>query len=133
SLGIGGVGEEQVYTGIAEPRESVEVGESPVQWELVHLEVAGVQYDTGHGADGQGQPVGNRVVHGQELDLERTQLLGLALGDGQLVRVDAVFSQLGLDQGEGELGPDDGDVRAFAQQERHRADVVLVPVGEHEG
>ena len=57
--------------------------------------------------------------------------LALAHLDGD--RGDAVLVELGLEEGEREAGPDDGDVRALAQQVRHPADVVLVAVGEHDG
>ena len=40
--------------------------------------------------------------------------------------------QLGLDQGEGQLGADQRDVGLEAQQVGHRADVVLVAVREHD-
>ena len=48
------------------------------------------------------------------------------------VRADAVLLELGLDQGEGQLGADQRDVRLLAQQERDGADVVLVAVREHD-
>ena len=41
-------------------------------------------------------------------------------------------AQLRLDQGQRELRADQRDVRLVRQQVRHRADVVLVPVGEHD-
>ena len=41
--------------------------------------------------------------------------------------------ELGLDEREGQLGADERDVGLAAQQERHRTDVVLVPVREHDG
>ena len=42
----------------------------------------------------------------------------------------AVLGQLALDQRQGQPGPDQRDVGAFAQQVRQRADVVLVRVGQ---
>ena len=42
-LGVGGVDEEQVDALLAEPGERPQVGEPPVERQLVHLEVAGVQ------------------------------------------------------------------------------------------
>ena len=44
----------------------------------------------------------------------------------------AVLAQLGADQRQGELGADQRDVLALAQQVRHRTDVVLVAVGQHQ-
>jgi hypothetical protein len=43
-----------------------------------------------------------------------------------------VLLELGVEEGERELRADDRDVAALAQQVRHAADVVLVPVGEHD-
>ena len=43
-----------------------------------------------------------------------------------------VLAQLGLDEGQRQPGADERDVRPLAQQVRHGADVVLVPVGEHD-
>ena len=45
---------------------------------------------------------------------------------------DAVLGELGLQEGQGQPGADDGDVGALAQQVRDTADVVLVAVGEHD-
>ena len=44
-----------------------------------------------------------------------------------------MFLQLGLDEGQGELRADQGDIVAQPQQVRHRADVVLVAVGQDHG
>src|SRR5260370_32226922 len=49
-------------------------------------------------------------------------------GDG----VDAVLGELARHERERELRADQGDVPALAQQVRHRADVILVGVGEDE-
>ena len=46
-LGVGRVGEQQVDALAAEPREPGQVGQPPVERQLVHLEVAGVQHDAG--------------------------------------------------------------------------------------
>ena len=48
------------------------------------------------------------------------------------VRGEPVLLALGRDEGEREPGADDRQLGPLAQQERHRADVVLVTVGEHE-
>ena len=52
--------------------------------------------------------------------------------DLQQVRGQPVLPALGRDQGQREPGADDRQVRALPQQERHRADVVLVAVGQHQ-
>ena len=49
------------------------------------------------------------------------------------LRGDPVLLELGLDEGQGEPGPHQGDVRPLAQQVRDGADVVLVAVREHDG
>ena len=56
----------------------------------------------------------------------------LLLGDLVQHRRDAVLLQLGREQREGEPGADDRDAAPLAQQVGHRAEVVLVPVGQHD-
>ena len=46
--------------------------------------------------------------------------------------LEPVLAQLGGEQRQRELGADQRDVAALAQEVRHRADVVLVAVGEHQ-
>ena len=132
-LGVGGVGEEQVDALLAEPRERTQVGDAAVEGQLVHLEVAGVEHERGPGADRHGQGVRDGVVHRDELELERPEDQPVA-GRHLVVHglPQPVLAQLAVEQGEGELGPDERDVLALAQQVRGRADVVLVAVGEHE-
>ena len=57
----------------------------------------------------------------------------VALGDLHGDRGDPVLVELGRDEGQGQPGPDDGDVGTLTQQVGHPADVVLVAVGEHDG
>lgn len=129
-LGVGGVREQQVDALLAEPREGGEVGEAAVERQLVHLEVAGVDDHSGRGADGDGQRVRDGVVDGDELAVEGTDALALAFDDLKGVRPDAVFLELGLDEGEGQLGTDQREVGLLAEQEGDGADVVLVAVGQ---
>ena len=132
-LGVGGVGEEQVDALVAEARELVEVGDPTVERELVHLEVAGVQHDARTGADHDRERVGDRVVDRDELQHERAEGDRLALGDLVVDRLlEAVLAQLGAEQGQGQLGADERDVAALAQEVRRGADVVLVAVGQHQ-
>jgi hypothetical protein len=70
------------------------------------------------------------VVDRHELAVEGADALALSLRDLEGVRADAVLLELGLDQGEGELGADQRDVRLLAQEEGDAADVVLVAMGE---
>ena len=72
------------------------------------------------------------MVDREELALERAEPLDVALGHLQGVRADAVLLELGLDQGQRQLGADQRDVRLAAQQVGTRADVVLVRVGQHD-
>src|SRR5665647_1515707 len=68
------------------------------------------------------------VRHGDELAVEGPEALQLALADPQGHRRDLVLLELGLDEGQRELGPHDGDVGPQPEQVGHGADVVLVPV-----
>lgn len=133
NLGVRGVRHQQVDALRPQPGERPEVGQPPVQRKLVHLEVAGVQHDPGGGADGHGQGIGDRVVHRDELALERAERAALVLGDLDLDRLDPVLGELALDQPEREPRPDQRDVGTLPQQVRHGADVVFVRVREHEG
>ena len=110
-----------------------QVGQATVQRQLVHLEVTGVQDLTRLGADEHGQRIRNRVVHCHELALERAEALHLVFLHREGVGLDAVLGELCLDQCQGQLGSDQGDVGAAAQQVGNGADVVLVAVGEHHG
>ena len=132
-LGVGGVGQEEVDPLLPQPGERAQVGDPPVQRQLVHLEVAGVQHEAGTGADRHGQRVGDGVVDGHELEVERSERDPVALAD--LVvdgLLEPVLAQLAAEQGQGQLRADERDVAALAQEVRRRADVVLVAVGEDE-
>ena len=125
--------EEQVDALFAEAREVAQVGEAAVERQLVHLEVTGVQHGAAVGVDGHGERVGDRVVDRDELEVERAELLVLALGDLQRVRLDAVLFELRLDEGEGERRSRSAGCPARSlQQVGNRADVVFVAVREHD-
>ncbi len=132
-VGVRGVRHEQVHAFFAQLGEVAEVGDPAVQRQLVHLEVAGVQHGAAGGAEEHGEGVRDRVVDGDEFAFERAELLDLALGDGLGDRLDPVFLQLRLDEGQRQLGAHQGDVGAQAQQVRDGADVVLVAVGQDDG
>lgn len=108
----------------------MQVREAAVQRELVHLEVAGVDHHARGSADGDGQRVRDGVVDRDELAVEGTDAFAVPLRHLEGVRTDAVFLELGLDQGQGQLGADQRDVRLLPQEEGDAADVVLVAVGE---
>ena len=133
-LGVRGVGEEEVDPLLAQPREAAQVGDPTVERELVHLEVTGVQDHAGARADRDGEAVGDGVVDGQELEVEGAERAGVAVALLDLVGhgTDPVLLELLDDQGQRQSGGDHRDVCALAQQVRHAADVVLVPVGEHD-
>ena len=132
-LGVRGVGEEQVDPLLAEPGERPQVGDPAVERELVHLEVAGVQHGAGAGADRDREGVGDGVVDGDELELERPERQAVPLLDDVVDGLlEPVLAELGVEQREGELGADERDVLALAQEVRRGADVVLVTVGQHE-
>src|SRR5699024_6904811 len=82
------------------------------------------------GADGDCQGVGDGVVDGDEFALEGAELFNLALFDGQGVRTDPVFLQLGLDQGKRQLRTHQRDVGTEPQEVGNSADMVLVSVGQ---
>ena len=134
-FGVGGVDHEDVDPLLTELGEGPQVGDPPVDGQLVHLEVTGVEDRPGVGLDVDGQRVGDGVVDGDELDVELlADLGGVALTHhAQVVVADAVLLELGLHQGKGEFGSVDRDVRTTLEQERHRTDVVLVAVGQQQG
>lgn len=133
-LRVGGVHQEQIDTLFAKPRETAQVGDPAVEGKLVHLEVAGMQHHAGLGADGDRQRVRDRVVHRQELELIVAYLNTVAFAHiEQLELADAVLAQLGRHEGQRQLGAVDRNVAAHLQQVRHRADVVFVTVGQHQG
>jgi hypothetical protein len=74
-VGVGRVDEEEVDAVLAEARERAQVGEAPVEGQLVHLEVAGGEHRPGIRVDRDGERIGDRVVDRDELEVERTDLL----------------------------------------------------------
>ena len=103
-----------------------------VERQLVELDVAGVDERAGGGLHEHGERVRNGVRDVHEFQVERADLELVASLDLDERRVDAVFLALGLNEGEGELGTDQRNVRAELEQVRHATDVVFVAVGEHE-
>ena len=133
-LGVRGVGEEEIDPLLTQAREAAQVGDPTVERELVHLEVAGVQHHAGARADRDGEAVRDRVVDGQELEVERAVRAGsrspsLTSRVTGRIRCSLSFSTIRASVSREAI---DRDVRALAQQVRHAADVVLVPVGEHD-
>ena len=131
-LGVGGVHAEQVDALVAEPGEAAQVGQPTVQRQLVELDVPGVQHGAGRRPDRDRERVRDRVVDREELQVEAADGATLAFGDLDELRVESMLAALGLDQGQGEPGSVHRQVTAQPQQERQRADVVLVTVGDHD-
>ena len=90
-----------------------------------------MQHQTGVGSDGDREGVGNGVVDGEVLAVERPVLCVLTLDHLDEIRPQPVFTALGRDQREGELRSDDGQVGTQPKQERDCADVVLVTVRQY--
>ena len=132
NLGVGGVRQEQVHAFLPQTGEAGQVGDAAVQRELVHLEVARGQHGAGTGADRHGQAIGDGVVHGQEFEVEGTELLAFAFLDLDHIGLDPVFLQLGLHERQRQTRGDQWDICTFAQQVRDATDMVFVAVGEHE-
>src|SRR5699024_269502 len=131
-LCVGGVRQQQVDALVTEPGEPCQVGQTAIQRQLVHLEVAGVQHGAARGTDPHGQRVVDGVVDREELQVEGAEALPLSFFDLDRGRLDAVLAQLGGQERQCEPGTDERDVGALTQQERHTTDVVLVPMGEHD-
>ncbi len=131
-LGVRRVRHEQVHTLLAEAGEGTEVRDPTVERELVHLEVAGVEDVAGTGADEDGKRVGDRMVDGDELEVEGTELVEVTSRDDAGDRLDPVLLELGLDERDRQLRAEDRDVGLALEQVGDGADVVFVAVGEHE-
>ena len=131
-LGVGGVHHQEVHALFAELAEFHQIGDAVVERQLVELDVAGVDEGAGGGLHEHGERVRNGVRDVHEFQVERADLELVASLDLDERRVDAVFLALGLNEGEGELGTDQRNVRAELEQVRHATDVVFVAVGEHE-
>ena len=70
-VGIRGVHHEEVDALLAEPREGAQIRQPAVQRQLVHLEVARRQHRARRRADRDRERVGDGVVDGDELEVER--------------------------------------------------------------
>ena len=135
ALGVRRVAEQQVDAAVAELGEPADVGAQPVDRRVVELPVAGVEDAARRSSRSRCRRVRDRVRHADELEPERPELDRAALGVdlAQLGRAQqAVLVELRLDEAEREpRRPDLVDLH-LAHQERQRADVVLVRVGEHD-
>ncbi len=117
----------------AELRDAMKIDVLAVERRLIDLEVAGVHDHAARRLDGQRHAVRHAVRHAQELDDERPDGDALARFDAHQPSLDllAGLVELVLDQGQRERRSVNRslDVR---QHVRHRADVILVTVGQHQ-
>ena len=131
-LGIGAVDHQQIHALVTDASKAVQIGDPSVERKLIHLEVAGVQDRGTWSANGQCKCIGDRVIHRQKLHAELADLHGLAFGD----QIDggryAMLPQLAFKQRQGEAGSVDGNVLAKSKEVRKGADVILMPVREHD-
>ena len=129
-LGVGGVAEEAQRLAVRERLEPSDVGGPRVERGLVELEVPGVHHRSLGCPEQEAHRVGDGVGHPERLDLEdRRGVERLAGEDLPEVGPDVHLVEPLGHQRQGEAGAVDRD-HALAQQERQRADVVLVRVGE---
>ena len=130
-VGVGGVAHEEAHALLVGDRAHAgQVGEATVDRREVELPVAGVHDHALRRVERGGEAVRHGVGDRDELDVERTDLAALAVGDRDEVGVaeqpgllDAV-----LGQPEGERRAVDRE-RQLAEQVREATDVVLVAVG----
>ena len=131
--GVRGVHHEQVDALLAHAGERTQVGEAAVQRQLIHLEIARDEDVARIRTDEDRERVGDRVGDGDELEVEGADVQAVTLGDDVEARVgQAVFAQLGGNEGQGQVRAVDRDVAAQLEQVGHGADVVLVAVGQDE-
>jgi len=134
--GIGGVAHHQVNAQLGEAGDGRVVGVHAVYRRLVELEVAGVQHGAGRRANEQPQRVGYGVIDGEEIHAEVAQIDGVAALDLSEFGVqDAVLGQFALDEAQGQLGREDGQLGLvqILEQVGQGAGVVLMAMGDDDG
>ena len=132
-LGVGRVDQEQVDALVAEAGEAAQVGDPLVERELVHLEVARVQDQAGAGADRDGEAVGDRVVDGEELEVERARASSSSPSATSRARgVIRCSLSFALISARVSREPMSGMSARSCRRYGHAADVVLVAVGQHD-
>ena len=130
--GVRGVHHEQVDPLLAHAREGTKVRQASVQGQLIHLEITRDQDIAGPGAHEHGERVGNRVRDGDELEVEGPHIHAFPFRDHGEARVaQAVLTQLGGNEGKGQVGAVQGDVASQREQVGNGADMVLVAVRQH--
>ena len=134
-LGVRGVPEQEIDAEAAHLREPPHVGALSVDRRVVELVVAGVDAAAAGCLEHDRGRVGNRVRHADELEPERADLDGI-VSRHQLLQLGGaqqpVLVELRLDEREREAGRQDERDAHLAHQIREGADVILVPVREHD-
>ncbi len=135
ALRVRRVAEQEVDAATADLGETADVCALPVDRCVVELVVAGVDAAPARRLQHDRSRVGNRVRHPHELDAERAELDRpvarhqlLQLGDAQ----QAVLVELRLHERERQPRREDERHAHLAHQVRKGADVILVPVREHD-
>ena len=134
ALDVGRLAQHQLDALVADLRESRQVYALAVDRRIVHLEVAGEKDHPDRRAHRDRIRARDAVRDGDELHLKTPYRACFAALDGdELGRIDAVFFELVLDKGEGEVAAVDLDlVQPVLDQIGQAADVVLVAVREHD-
>jgi len=134
-LGIRRVAEQQVDAAIPDLGELADVGALAIDGRVIDLVVARVHDAATRRFHDDGGGIRYRMRHPHELDPERAKVELLVTGRdlAQLgVAQQAVLVELRLDEPERETRRDDDWDLDLAHQVRQRADVVFVPVREHD-
>ena len=72
------------------------------------------------------------MIDGDKLEIKRAKLLPASGRDGHRQRSDAMFFEFCLNQGQGQRGANQGNIPSQPQKIGHRADVILMRVGQHD-
>ena len=134
-LGVRGVAEQEVDAAATDLGELADVGALPVDRRVVELVVARVDAAAAGRLEHDRGRIRDRVRHADELDPERAEVDGIVAGSEllQLGRAEEpVLVELRLDQREREPRRDHTRHAHLPHEERQGADVILVPVREHD-
>ena len=132
-IDVRAVGEESQHSRRAELCQAMDVDTLAVDRGLIDLEVAGVNDHAVGRLDRERDAVGDAVGDAEELDRERADRDSVARPDRFQPSSSLViaFIELGLDERERQRCAVDRALDGF-QHVRHGADVILVPVREHD-
>ena len=131
--GVRGVGKQEVDSVTTELIDGLVIGPTTVDWSVVELEVTRVHDRAGRCLNINAERAGDGVSHGEEREVEGTEIDVRAVLDlTELRTLDFVLGELALDHAEGELARVDGDLLCKVhEQVRQSASMVLVAVGDH--